>query len=127
MQWTAEQLIGKYVEIRDGIKEISERHAAELKPHNDALEALAAGLQDVLNAAGGDSIKTAAGTAYRSAITSAKMEDWTAFVNFVQQTGDTELLVRNANKTRVLERLEAGAMVPGVSLSTINRINVRRS
>lgn len=127
MAYTAEQLIEKYVAVRDKLKLLSEQHAEEMRPMNEALNALEMGLQDILNSTGGDSIKTKAGTAYRSAHTSAKMEDWPAFVNFVLQVGDTELLMRSANKTRVLEHMEGGAVVPGVSLSTVNKINVRRS
>ncbi len=127
MAYTAEQLIERYIQIRDQIKVISEKHAEELRPFNDGLSALEMGLQDVLNSTGGDSIKTKAGTAYRSSHTAAKMEDWPSFINFVLQVGDTELLVRSANKTRVLEHMEGGAVVPGVSMSTVNRINVRRA
>jgi hypothetical protein len=127
MAYTAEQMIARYIEIRDQIEVISERHSEELRPFNEGLSALEMGLQDVLNHAGGDSIKTPAGTAYRSSHTTAKMEDWTSFINFVLQVGDTELLVRSANKTRVLEHMDAGAVVPGVAMSTVNRINVRRS
>lgn len=127
MAWTAEQMIEKYVAVRDELKALSEKHALEMQPYNETLNVLEMGLQDVLNTTGGDSIKTKAGTAYRSAHTSTKMEDWPAFVNFVLQVGDTELLVRSANKTRVLEHMEGGAVVPGVAMSTINRINVRRS
>lgn len=127
MAWTAEDLIAKYVSLRDEVGRIGERHAAELKPFQEGMEVIATALTDVLNSTGGDSIKTPAGTAYRSTLTSVKMEDWPAFVSFALENGDTELLVRNANKTRVLEYMERGAMVPGVVLSTISKVNVRRS
>ncbi len=127
MAYTAEQLIERYIQIRDSVKALSEKHAEEMRPLNEALGALEMGLQDVLNSTGGDSIKTKAGTAYRSSHVATKMEDWPSFINFVLQVGDTELLVRSANKTRVLEHMESGAVVPGVSLSTVHRINVRRS
>ncbi len=127
MAYTAEQMIEKYISIRDQIKDISEKHQQELAPYNEALNVLEMGLQDVLNQVGGDNIKTKAGTAYRSSHVAAKMEDWPSFINFVMQVGDTELLVRSANKTRVLEHMEGGAVVPGVSLSTVHKINVRRA
>ena len=126
--WTAEQLIAKFLELRDvKIAEIAERHRAELKPFQDAKDVIETALQNMLNQLGGDSIKTPAGTAYRSTAQNAKVEDWPGFITFVLDSGDTELLVRNVNKTRLLECLEAGRIVPGCSLSQVSRINVRKS
>lgn len=127
MTYTAEQLIERYVQIRDEVKEISERQAAELAPHRQSLEVIENALQDMLNQTGGDSIKTKAGTAYRSTATTAKVDDWPGFISFVLDSGDTELLVRNVNKTRLTECLEAGRAVPGTSVSAVSRINVRRA
>lgn len=127
MTYTAEQLIERYVELRDEIKVLDEAHSEKMKPFRQSLEVLEAALQDMLNTTGGDSIKTKAGTAYRSTATTAKMEDWAAFIGYVQHTGDFELLVRNVNKTRLQECLEAGRSVPGCSMGQVQRINVRRA
>lgn len=127
MSYSAEQLIDKYVAVRDQIAAISEKHKIELEPSRKSLEVLEAALQAMLDSAGGDSIKTKAGTAYRSTATTAKVDDWAAFITFVNQTGDTELLVRNVNKTRLTECIEAGRLVPGCTMGQIQRINVRRS
>lgn len=127
MSYTAEALIDRYVSLRDEVKEISERHTQELAGHRQSMEVLETALQDMLNQIGGDNIKTKAGTAFRSTATTAKVDDWPAFITFVQQSGDTELLVRNVNKTRLTECLEAGRAVPGTSVSSVSRINVRRA
>lgn len=127
MTYTAEQLIEKYIAVRDEIAAISEKHKAELEPSRQSLEVLESALTNMLNETGSDSIKTKAGTAYRSTATTAKVEDWPSFITFVQDSGDTELLVRNVNKTRLQECIEAGRMVPGCTMGQISRINVRRS
>ena len=127
MTYTAEQMIDRYVAIRDQIAAISEKHKLEMEPYRQSLDVLENALQNMLNEAGGDSIKTKAGTAYRSTATTAKVDDWGAFITFVQTSGDTELLVRNVNKTRLTECVEAGRAVPGCSMGQISRINVRRS
>lgn len=127
MTHSADQLIAGYIKLRDQRDEISERHKAELDPYSQAMESIATQLQDMLNAQGGDSIKTPSGTAYRSTATTAKMDDWASFITFVLERQDTELLVRNCNKTRYTELLEGGVTVPGVSMSQLYRINVRRS
>ena len=127
MTHTADQLIAAYVKLRDEKASIAERHKAELDPYIGALERLETQLMDMLNAQGSNSIKTKSGTAYRSTATTAKVDDWPGFITFVLDQGDTELLVRNVNKTRMTELLEAGVVVPGCSQSQVSRINVRRS
>lgn len=124
---TADQLIAGYLSLRDQRDAIAERHSAELKPYTEAMEKIGTMLQDMLNAQGGDSIKTKSGTAYRSTATTAKVEDWGLFYTFAQAQNDSELFVRNVNKTRYTEYLERGVSVPGCSLSQVSRINVRRS
>lgn len=125
-KYSADQLIERYVQLRDDKSALAEVHGAQMKLYNDALEAIEAALQDMLNQTGGDSIKTPHGTAYRSTATTAKIEDWPGFITFVLGTGDTELLVRNVNKSRFEELTQGGVAVPGISTSQIQRINVRR-
>jgi len=127
MSYTAEQLIARYVEVRDEIKALDEAHSEKMRPHRQSLEVIEAALQDMLNTAGGDSIKTSAGTAYRSTATTAKVDSWPEFIGFVLHTGDTELLVRNVNKTRLQECIEGGRIVPGCTMGQVQRINVRRA
>lgn len=126
-KYSAEQLIQRYVQLRDDKAALAERHKAEMEPYNNALTLIETALQDALNQAGGESIKTKAGTAYKSTATTCKVEDWASFITFVQETGDTELLVRNVNKTRYEELVANSRMVPGISVSTVQRVNVRRS
>lgn len=126
-KYSANQLIGRYIQIRDDKAALADIHKEQMKPFNQQLEVLEAALQDMLNQTGGDSIKTQHGTAYRSTTTAAKVEDWPTFIDFVLSHGDTELLVRNVNKTRFLELAESGVAVPGVGISQFNAVNVRRS
>lgn len=126
-KYSAEQLIQRYVQMRDDKQALAEQQAAQMKPYNDALQVLETALQDALNQCGGDSIKTKSGTAYKSSATTCKVEDWPSFITFVQETGDMDLLVRNVNKTRYQELIEGGRLVPGISVATVQRVNVRRS
>ena len=79
-QITKDVVIGKYVALRDQIKEISERHTAELAPFNEQMDKIEAWLLANLNQDGVDSYKTAMGTAYKSTTMSARMEDKEAFL-----------------------------------------------
>ena len=73
MTITKDVVIGKYVELRDQLKEIGERHAAELAPYNEQMEKIEAWLLANLNQDGVDSYKTSAGTAYKSTTMSTRM------------------------------------------------------
>ena len=77
---TKDVVIGKYVALRDQIKEISERHTAELAPFNEQMEKIEAWLLANLNQDGVDSYKTAMGTAYKSTTMSARLEDRESFM-----------------------------------------------
>lgn len=120
-------LIARYIQVRDDKAAMAKVHAEQMKPFSEALGVLETALQDMLNQVGGDNIKTPSGTAYRSTTTSCKVEDWPGFISFVIDNGDTELLVRNVNKTRFQELAEAGVTVPGISTSQFHAVNVRRS
>lgn len=126
-KYSADQLIARYIQIRDDKAALAEVHKEQMKPFNEGLALLETALQDMLNQTGGDSIKTQHGTAYRSTTTATKVEDWPAFIDFVMSSGDTELLVRNVNKTRYLELAEAGQVAPGISTSQFHSVNVRRA
>ena len=80
---TKDVVIGKYVELRDEMAAIGERHVAELAPIQDQMQKIEAWLLANLNQDGVDSYKTALGTAYKSVTMSAKMEDKIAFAETV--------------------------------------------
>lgn len=128
MNWTAEQLIAKYVEIRDDIADISERHKNELAPKKQALEIIENALMQILNDQGGQNIKTPAGTAYRSEVLTVKVESWPLVQEYITTHGRWDMLVQNVNKTAIKELLETtGTLPPGVSTQTIFNLNVRRA
>ena len=128
MTYTAEQVIARYVALRDECDQIAKRHAAELKPHHDAMEKLEAWLLATLNGQGADNIKTPQGTAYKSTTLSTKVADWDALWAFIE-LGHPEFLVHGVNKTAVKEFMDEnqGQQPPGVETSWMVKVNVRRS
>jgi hypothetical protein len=120
--------VGQYVALRDKINEIKEKHKAELAPYNEALDQLNSLLLDHLNSVGGDSVKTASGTVYKTGKKSATIADKTAFWAWVVANGDWDLLDYKANANAVAEHVEKnGTLPPGVNLTTNNLVGVRRS
>lgn len=127
MSYTAEAVIARYVALRDECDVIAERHAAELKPHRDAMEKLEAWLLASLNAQGADNIKTPQGTAYKSTTLSAKVQDWDALWTFIE-LGHPEFLIHGVNKSAVKEFMDEhlGQQPPGVETVWVTKVNVRR-
>lgn len=123
----AEQLIDKYLSIRDKKAEMEKRHKAELEQFSKAMAKIEEVLMGLLSRAGGDSLKTAAGTAYIATVASAKVEDWEAALDWIKSTENWEMLERRASKTFVQAHVEnTGELPPGVSLTTLRRLNIRR-
>lgn len=121
-------LVKNYVAVRDRIKAIGERHSEELKPFTDLLTELSGKLQEVLDTTNAESIKTSAGTVYQSSRYSASLSDPKAFMDFVVKENKFELLDRKANAAACRDfAAETGAQPPGVNLSGVRTIGVRRA
>lgn len=123
-----DQLAGKYVALRDKVREIKEKHKQELAPFGEALDKLEVYLLDYLNSAGATSVRTSAGTITKSHRDSASIADMEAFWTFVVTQGDFDLCDRKANVTAVRDFIEKNnAPVPGVNFSSQQTISVRRA
>lgn len=83
---TKDVVIAKYVALRDEMKVIAERHAAELAPLQEQMDRIEAWLLANLNQDGVDSYKTSAGTAYKTVAMSCSVADKLAFTNTIFQT-----------------------------------------
>lgn len=117
----------KYRALRDKKKEIQARHAAELAPFNEAMEQLEAVMLDALNQLGSNSMKTDAGTVYKSTRVSYSIADPDEFRNFVEANGLPQLYENRPSK-EALEHYVAGGnpLPPGIKRSSDVTINVRK-
>lgn len=127
-QTVVDKRIGQFIEVRDKIKEIEERHEKELKPFVDMKNKLQEWLLSNLDTTGATSIKTKLGTCYASVRYTASLADPDTFMKFVIENQRYELLDRRANATAAKDYAEenGGALPPGVNLSAIKTVGVRR-
>lgn len=120
--------VERYIALRDERTALKRRYQEEdvkLRSQQDAIEAA---MLEFLNKTGSESIRTGSGTFYKSTQSSVRMEDWEAFLDYVQKNERWDLLHRAASKSAVEEYLTAnGELVPGVSMSRITTVNIRRS
>lgn len=120
--------VQQYIAIRDKMKELNEAHDAVMRPFVDLQNSLTGWLQSFLETAGADSIKTANGTCYSTTRFTASLADPKAFMDFVISTKNFDLLDRKANVTACKDHVEQhGALPPGVNMSSIKTVGVRRA
>jgi hypothetical protein len=128
----------QFVKLRDKIRDIKEKHKAELKPYNEALEKLGNMLLDHLNQIGVESVRADAGTPHKVIERSASIADRDAFWTWVVTQGKFEFLDYKANVTAVRgfidEQIEKAkedpaavpTAPPGVNYSEKYKIGVLR-
>lgn len=125
---TIEDIVAQFVKLRDRIKEADDAHKARLKAAKDHLEKLNGVLLDKLQAIGGDSVKTPAGTVYRTTRKSASIADGEAFRTYVIENEGFDLVDWRANALAVADFIESqGAPPPGVNYSLAHTVGVRRA
>jgi hypothetical protein len=122
------QLVEMYVALRD---RRAQREAAfknsdsDDKERQERIEAI---LLQRFAESGHESVKTPAGTAYKSTKTSARIADWDTFLEFVKNNQAWELLTRGCAKTSVVEYKNANSeLPPGIDWREELQIGVRRS
>lgn len=120
--------VAQFIATRDAIKAANEKHEASIKPLVDLQNMLTGWLQRFMDTAGAQNIKTKHGTCYNTTRYTASLADPQAFMQFVRSTENFDLMDRKANVTAVRDYVEAnGNLPPGVNLSAINTVGVRRA
>lgn len=119
--------VGQYVNLRDRIADIKERHKKELEPFNEAMEMLNDLFMREMKRLNVSSLKASTGTVSVTLKDSASAADPSALWTHIVATGEWELLDKKPNLTAVREYIEKhGVPPPGVNYSSILRAGVRR-
>lgn len=122
------ELVAKYLQIRDKKKELQDAHKEQLAPYNAALQKLEDIFQKQMQDQGLKNLTTDGGTAYQSEQVSVKVADWDLFKDYIIAGGLWHMLDQRANKTAVQEVIaETQQVPPGLNVTRVNKVNVRRS
>jgi hypothetical protein len=125
---TVDDMIDKYLKLRDKVKAIKEDHTKQLVPYSEAMNTLEAWLLEVLNQAKLKSVNSAHGTAYKTTRTSAKVVDWPVTLAFIRQHDAWDLLEARVSKLAAQSIIdETQHPIPGVEVSSELAVNVRRA
>lgn len=125
---STQQLVETYIKLRDAKKSIDDAAKAKTAKLVALMDQIEAQLLADFDASGVESLRTGAGTAYKSLRTSATVADWPAAFGFIQANGLWDMLERRVSKEAVeTYRQENGALPPGVNYNAAYVINIRRS
>jgi len=155
MSFTIDQIVERYVSLRDAIKTVADRHAEELAPLAKKKEILEQAMLSMLNQSNIESARTDHGTVFKSTVMGVGIdpdggwEKLTAYMGeeAIERIADSlekdeppeaqiaafsaalSLLNRSVNKTAVKEIMEQkdGFVPPGVKTTLITSVNVRRA
>lgn len=123
-----EHRVAQYVALRDEIKKRDDLHKEQMRPMRDLLEKINNVLLEHLNSVSGESVRTTSGTVYRTEKKSASLADPEAFMRYVVENDEWDLMDRKANVTAVADYIaEHGAPPAGVNFSTTYLVGVRRA
>lgn len=125
----ADALVDRYVKLRDAKTKIANQAKEKTQLIDEAMNAIEAVLLVQFNSEGVESVRTAAGTAYKDTKTFATVGDWEAFLGFVRDQQAWPLLKHDVVKKAVEEYKEANddALPPGVDWREEIIIKVRRA
>lgn len=123
-----DELVGKYIELRDRKAVFKAEYDQKVSKLDQALEKIEAILLKTFDDTGMESVRTDAGTAYKSVRTSTSVADRDIFLGFVRDNDAWELLETRAAKKAVEEYVAANEeLPPGVNMRSEVTVNVRRT
>jgi hypothetical protein len=122
-----EEIIGKYIDLRDSIERETKALANKLAPSQAAMKTIETYLMKVTNETGQTKLGTKHGTAFVTTKTGCNVADWDLTLPFILN-GNTHLLNKAVNKTAVGEYIEKnGQPPPGINWVVMKEIQIRRS
>lgn len=123
-----DQVVQKYIQLRDRKDVLKDEFKKKTEDIDNLLSRCEAFILQHLNAMGGESIKTAAGTAYIKVRTTASVTDWDETLNFIKENNLWSMLEQRVSKSVVeAYRTEHNDIPPGVKWGEERVVNIRRS
>lgn len=121
---TMDDLVAGFIARRRQIEAIEADAKVRIAPIKQEMELIETAMTKLMDEAGSLSVRTLNGTAYKQKWTKARVDDWEQALAFIRQHDRYDLLVRQVNKTAVLE---SPVPIPGVAIERGYQIIVRPS
>lgn len=121
-------IVERYVLMRDKKAEMKAAYEASVADLNTGMAKLENAIMATLNEQGVESVRTNAGTAFKSVSTSATIADWDSYLAFVQANDRWDMLEKRCSKLAVEQyRAANDDLPPGVNWKQAVTVNVRRA
>lgn len=123
-----DKLVQAYVALRDQRAKRTATFKADDEADKRKQDKIEAILLDRFNKDGLESVRTAAGTAYKAPQMYVNVADWDSIIGFIKETEAWEFLEHRVSKTAVEQYFaEHNDYPPGLNIRRETVINVRRS
>lgn len=123
-----DELVRLYIGLRDRRAKRKAAYEQDDAPDAAKMDKIEGLLLRRMQESGQESVRTAAGTAYKTSKNYASVADWDVLLQFVQEHGAWEMLTRGVNKSAVEQyKAVAEELPPGVNMRTEVVVNFRRS
>lgn len=126
--YTAEDIVKKYIEIRDFVQAETKAFKERMKAYNDGMEALEALAASLMNITKQTALPTEFGTAYREPQLSVTCQDKSSFHEWVRVNGQWHFLTAHVSKEAVEQYIEEheGKAPPYIKVDAYNAVRFRR-
>jgi hypothetical protein len=123
-----EQTIKVYLNIRDAIEEMEERHKAELKDLRDQFEVVGNYILDFCNSQNLDSIRTKAGTVTRRVNSRYWTSDWDSMYRVIKEHDAFHLLHQRIHDSNMRKFIEENpeSFPPGLNATSSYVVQIRK-
>lgn len=127
-EYTDDELVARYIQLRDAVKKLADQHAEILKPYAEGMKAIENIMLARLIERKADNTSTPHGTAFRERTMSVQCEDKDAFLNWCFDKFDAwgkDMLTANVGKDTLRlyidktkdEANPQGQLPPGVKVT----------
>ncbi len=125
---TQDDLIAKYVALRDKKASVVAAHKLEIAKFDETLDKVEALLLKQFSEQGVDSVRCSSGTAFKHHKTSVTVADKEVYLNWIKQNDAWEFLdIRPAKKTVEAYKDENQDIPPGINWRDEITVQVRRA
>lgn len=127
-QVQADKLASAYIKMRDKRKELLAEFEAQDSKIETQMDMVAEELLKLCKDIGADSIKTQAGTVFRSVRTRYETTDWESMYNFIMEHDIPQVLERRISTTNMKQFLDENPTLMPVGMNINNKytVTVRR-
>lgn len=123
-----EQVVAHMLELREKLAEMKADYEASIAPVKERYSKGEAYLLQRLQETGHDKFSVPSGTVFTTQLVRASVKDKGAFKGFIEETGEIDLMEVRVSNSALKTYMEEhdGSAPPGVSVSTVRSLNIRR-